>query len=145
MGKIFTKDMQELNFYADIFSNETAAFDYLCSLNKLHLEKNCTACNSSTKIVVDDKYHLGKYLRCTSTTCRKKYIALYTFFERPKIELHKFLRYIYGFCIEFDTKQMNIVCGISKNTLINLNEKIIEILSQKYSVCHLDKKKPAKL
>ena len=84
--------MQELSIYSDIFTDESAAYEYLLSLNKFNLQANCSRCGSGTRLTIDSNYQTGRYLRCSRSDCRKKdNSTANTFFSKPKIELHEIL------------------------------------------------------
>ena len=88
--------MQELNLYSEPFLNEEPTINFLVLLNILKLDILCPNCQGRTKLYEDDKYHGGKYFRCTTKTCRKKTSIVYnTLFEHPRVKLNYILRYIY--------------------------------------------------
>ncbi|KAG0425998.1 hypothetical protein DMUE_6001 [Dictyocoela muelleri] len=128
-------DIQEnIHIYSDIFIDNKKSIEFMDITGFLKIQRNCNNCiNMPLKFYKDKNRNNNCFFKCAH--CKKKSSYLCgTIFQNTKINMNILLRLIYAFVGNFDMSQMQLITGLSKNTIIDLRKKIINIIKSKSDI-----------
>lgn len=121
------RENRSINIYAEIFTNNSVAIDFLKEINVLNTEHLCR-CGGKQTITKHKNYANGLVYRCKISSCRRvDSLLVDSSFNSFKNDICILLRLIYLFICNCNNFFIIRQCNITPNTYIKYKKIIMEI------------------